>query len=87
MEHDFVTVLQKQYLEDLDKRKLLGQNEKSTFIDFMRKNITLDMMSGVVNEEYKKIGGLKKSADELEKELEAERKAREHAKKVKALVT
>jgi len=32
------------------------------------------MMRDVVNSTYNKMGGLKKSADELEKELETERK-------------
>ena len=44
-------------------------------------------LQDVVNEQYLKIGGLKKSADELEEELEHERKAAEHQKKVHLLCT
>jgi hypothetical protein len=35
-------------------------------------------MQEVVNLTYQKMGGLKKNADELEKDLETERKAAEH---------
>lgn len=70
MEHDFFTDLVDKYLDDLEMRKGLGNSEQSPFIEVLRKTVLLDEMSGVVNAQYQKIGGLKKSADEQEKELE-----------------
>lgn len=54
-------------------------------MDLLRKTVKLDQMTDVITLQYKKIGGLKKSADEQEQELEAERKLAEHSKKVKVL--
>lgn len=47
----------------------------------------MDMMRDVVNNTYNKMGGMKKNADELEQELETERKQAEHLKKVHVMCT
>jgi len=86
-DHDYVSPLLKNYLDDLKMRQDAGHSENATFIETMRKVIKMDMMTDVVNHQYEKIGGLKKSADEQEKELESERKAAEHARKVNILIT
>ena len=48
-DHDYVTPLLSNYLDDLKKRQEAGNTENATFIETMRKTVKIDMMHDVVN--------------------------------------
>lgn len=49
VEHDFFTELVCKYLDDLELRKSLGNDENSPFVEILRKTVQLNEMSEVVN--------------------------------------
>ena len=87
VDHDFVSPLLNQYLEDLRDRMKNHSSEDGGFAKSLRKIIRLDESQEMVNVQFQKIASLKEMADEKEHQLERERIRAEHNKKVHAIIT
>ena len=82
MEHDFVTPLLNNYLQDLEARKIELEGSNEEYCKQLRKGVEVYEAENLVNVQFSKINHLKIEADNKEKELEASRLKAEHDKKV-----
>ena len=86
VDHDFVSPLLNNYLEDLEKRMAYHDKEESGMAANCRKGVRVADLEELVNGEYLKIVSLKERADKKEHELELARILKEHNGKVRDMV-
>ena len=76
-EHDFITPLLGNYLEDLNERKNLSTHGKPKFVDLLRKQMKIGDMSDIIMTEHAKTQQLKEAAAAREAQLEGIRQLKE----------
>jgi hypothetical protein len=87
VQFDFVTGLIESFLKDLEERGKLGNSEKSSPIDILRKTVNFKDLGALINQQYQKISGLLADTEGKTKTLEMERKKQEHLKRVHVIVS
>ncbi len=86
VEHDFVSPLLNNYLNDLHTRIAGQEDEDAGFAKNIRKAVQLFNAEDLVNAQFAKVNSLKEDADAKEHELEVSRRAQVHAKKVHTII-
>ena len=86
VEHDFVSPLLDNYLQDLHNRIYDQEEKEAGFAKKLRKAVQVLDAEDLVNVQYAKISSLKDDSYKKEKELELDRRAKVHHKKVQILI-